>query len=187
MKSTILASTLFLILTGSGSAFGQSDFHAGSSKAVNELAQLYAQIKSEADLYDHLTYDRKSPLNALSQRGKDEFLKSLTFNDQGLTSFQYDVLERELTPTEVYGVLRLFGLQGDTYKLDQARAKTTLDQALLNVNSGNRLSRLQVDNFTNTSSGGYGTIGDDNFLEGYRCVSSGTCAKTENMACTSNC
>lgn len=152
----------------------------------NELARIYAPIKTETDLYNHVTFAEKSPLNALSPSGKQLFLSSLTFGKNGLTSFQYDILERELTPTEIFGVLRLFGLQGDTYKLHNARTESSLDIAILN-RGAEPVSIVTPNNDSiTTMSGGDATYGD-NFLMDYYCSAPGTCSKRTTTACTSSC
>lgn len=83
--------------------------------AKGDLDLLLAPVKSVQSLQHYLaqTADAKNPLNALDAEPRQEFLDSLTFNENGLTSYSYQVLQNNLTPKQVKAVLALFGSQGD--------------------------------------------------------------------------
>lgn len=103
------------------------------SSHAREKNTLAAPIKSRADLTAHMssTESGKSPIELLSKAAKEQFLASLTFNKLGLTSFNFGVLERELTPTQIFQVLSLFGVQDLTGSFKQARVVTKADQQIL--------------------------------------------------------
>ena len=119
----------------------------------SDMGLLSAPIKSRQDLARHIRDGREngSPLRALSRKGSQRFIASLKFNEEGVTSYRYDVLEKELSVTEAYLVLSLFGLekelsvteaylvlslfgaQDDIRMLTFARVDTQLDHDLLSV------------------------------------------------------
>lgn len=110
--------------------------HAQSGKADNSHVSLdsvvdYAQqiqlnrravdmqlapIKSVDSLNDYLANQKPgdSPLDKLSPGAKERFISSLKFNSKGLTEYRYSELETELSPTEIYQILSLFGVQSST-------------------------------------------------------------------------
>jgi hypothetical protein len=92
------------------------------------LAYLAAPIKSAEDLADHSSSIALacSPLRYLSESGRRSFLASLTFNEKGLSSFRYADLEAELSPTQIFDILALFGVQHTTPMLTKARQAAPL-------------------------------------------------------------
>jgi len=166
---------------------------------LRELAHTAAPIKSNLDMNTLIAFQYHTPLDKLSPTGKQDFLNSLDFGERGLVSFRTDILEAELTPTEIYSILSLFGFQNSTPQLDGARAKTSLDRAVLQLNrSSGKVPSQNGGNYgkfgsTTTygfggTNGGWGGDGDDSdFLENYRCESAGTCVSAHGYACTSNC
>ena len=136
--------------------------------AEREAALLAAPIRSEVDLWRHNAEMPSSPLRRLSPAARRQFMESLTFNEKGVTSFRYDVLEDELTPTEAFAVLSLLGIQHTVPMLDAAEPKTSLDRALMRP----------------TPSFGHDEITDHKM---YRCESRGTCVGDNDRICTSNC
>lgn len=101
----------------------------------SDMGLLSAPIKSRGELARHIRDGREngSPLRALSKKGSQRFIASLKFNEEGVTSYRYDVLEKELSVTEAYLVLSLFGAQDDIRMLTFARVDTQLDHDLLSV------------------------------------------------------
>ena len=73
-------------------------------------------IKSQADLVaylnvaDHLGF----PLSKLSSEELQEFIKSISFNAKGVTGFRYDILQNELTPSEINTVITAFRIRALT-------------------------------------------------------------------------
>lgn len=134
---SILASLLFstCALAGTHAASNQNNTVNAefAGEAQFKLNRMVAPIHSRDDLVDHLAMAAHdgSPLDQLSAEGKATFLSSLKFGDQGLGSFNSAVLERELTPTQAYAVLALFGFQDAIATLDfQHQGNTKLDAFL---------------------------------------------------------
>lgn len=136
-----------------------------ASQAAINLA--LAPIKSQSELVSHLaqTSPDNSPLYALSEPARQRFISSLTFGPKGITSFKHDDLEAELTPTQIYQVLSLFGVQQDTTLLKNAKAKTATDGIIMNIVGP--------------------PVGQD--YEGYRCMEPGSCFRSASWICTHNC
>jgi hypothetical protein len=133
-----------------------------------DLDLLNAPIRSRRDLVRHLraSRDEGSPLLALSEEGRRRFLSSLTFNEKGVTGYRYDDLERELTATEAYLILALFGVQGDVARMQNLREETFLDRELKS------LMKTQCQN------------GD--YMD-YRCESRATCTSHTRYICKASC
>lgn len=126
---------------------------------------LLAPIKSHAELRSYLarTRDRDNPLNLLSGKGRSEFLASLVFTENGLGGFNKKALESELTATQIYKILSLFGVQRTASMLKGAKVLDATDEAIMNVPS------LMPDH------------------DNYRCSSRATCSQSAHDICTSNC
>ncbi|WP_332604830.1 hypothetical protein [Acinetobacter sp. ESBL14] len=86
---------------------------APNASEQSQLNHLIAPIKSldELNAYMRNTPKAKNPIEKLSKNGKARFLSSLRFNDKGLTSFGHLDLEAELSASEIYQILSLFGVQ----------------------------------------------------------------------------
>lgn len=96
------------------------------------LAELVAPIKSPQELQAHLSQfgEKRSPLMHLSASSRRTFLESLSFNESGITGFSYRELEEELTYSQAYKVLALFGVQHMAGKLTGLRAPSSLDRVI---------------------------------------------------------
>jgi hypothetical protein len=123
-------------------------------------------IASSSQLNDYLRLSPRgaTPFDALSPLARRRFLSSLTFNERGLTSFEYVDL-RELTASQAYSILKLFGLERGTHLLSGVRISTRGDWMLMHPSSP-----LPAD-----------------FLLDYHCAGRGTCARASGFACTSSC
>lgn len=164
-------------LIGTAAAIGLIFLAACSTNALQPQAlQTYSGIReagvtstpiiaSERDLatYLHVTADSASPLDRLSPQGRARFLRSLTFGKKGLTGFHYGDLREELSASQIYGVLRLFGAQKDTTIIPGVRIVTSADQIIM---AGPR---------------------PDTDQPGYWCASPGHCAVNANAICLSQC
>jgi hypothetical protein len=172
MKHIFLATVLlsgFLSLQASAQKL---EIAAQTENAIStrDVAFELAPVKSQVSLlaYQQITPDVVSPISKLSPVGKAEFLASLTFNDKGVTGFNYRVLENELTPTQIYSVLALFGAQHLTPRLRGARVDSEADHLLLSDTQA-KMRR----------------IGDD--YSGYACTARATCTTSINSICMSSC
>lgn len=102
-----------------------------AQEMLNEdIALSLAPIRSQAELQSYLRTTPKStsPLERLSPAAKKRFLASLSFNENGITGFSYDDLESELTASQIYQVLSLFGAQHITSQLGGARVEAAIDE-----------------------------------------------------------
>lgn len=148
------------------------------SKKQRQLNLAMAPVKSKRSLeYFMLSVSNStSPLNSLSKQGRAQFLESLTFNEKGLTSFDAEILEEELTPTQIYRLLSLFGAQHTTRMLKNAKAPTAKDRELLD---GKSYSTFEFDD---TWDGGV----EDQDYKGYRCDFV-ECVRALRKICLSGC
>ncbi len=101
-----------------------------------ELAFLLAPIKSREDLDRYLeelrqNREARSPLNLLSPAARDRFLNSLVFTEQGLGGYQYSDLQAQLTASQAYRLLSLFGAQHTTPLIKGARIESRADQIIM--------------------------------------------------------
>lgn len=147
---------------------------AQSSNQRNEIDNATATIRSESDLHKYLQAPpiARTPLGNLSPSARRQFLASLTFNDKGLTGFDYRALSNELSASEIYRVLSLFGMQHVTAQIPGVRVNTPLDAAIL---------RQVSPQFCGT---GVDCLEDH---ENYKCESTGSCKMYNGYICTSNC
>lgn len=96
------------------------------------IEQRLAPIHDAAQLDDHLrTLSPGSPLSALSEAARQRFIASLRFNEAGLVSFSYQDIQKELSPTEAYRLLALFGAQRTMGLMEGLRARTDEDVGIL--------------------------------------------------------
>lgn len=95
------------------------------------VAYRTAEIRSREDLSEHLRrMGDRSPLAALPRDARIRFLDSLAFNDNGLTQYRFDVLVDNLTASQGYRILRLFGAEGTGSFLGNARIESEADAAI---------------------------------------------------------
>jgi hypothetical protein len=105
--------------------------------AERELAFQLAPIKSQEDLRLYLleNQDQESPLMLLSPGAKARFLDSLVFTKGGLASFDYRDIQAELTATQAYQLLALFGAQRSTKAIPGLRISSPSDAAIVESGS----------------------------------------------------
>lgn len=144
LSSLFLAGLVFSLAAGAATPGARASNSAVVSATQVEQAQqnaerqnrlnfLLAPIKSQKDLTRYLSSHAhtKTPLDDLSPTARARFLKMLVFSDRGLASFDYKDLENELTPTQIYQVLSLFGAQGATAEMSRAKVRSETDRLLL--------------------------------------------------------
>lgn len=136
-----------------------------------ELAFLLAPIKTKEDLDRYLEELRQnpnatSPLHQLSPGARDRFLNSLVFTEAGLGGYYYGDLQAQLTASQIYRLLSLFGAQHTTPRIRGARIESRADQLIMDQPE----SMLPPADY-----------------EHYECVSRATCGPRTNYICTSNC
>jgi hypothetical protein len=171
MKRTFVAAVFLSALFAAQASAESSDFvlPVDEVASLSNIAFELAPVKSQQTLraYQSITPEVLSPLGKLSASGRAEFLSSLTFNEKGLTGFNYRVLEDELTPSQAHSVLALFGAQRLTSRLKGARIETEVDSVVLG-------SQAKIF----TPEGDY---------SGYRCVERASCMEARGYICMSNC
>ncbi|QAU24123.1 hypothetical protein EO087_09075 [Dyella sp. M7H15-1] len=147
----------------------------------NEIAAKLAPVKAIDDLKACIarTPVDSSPLNYLSPAAKSRFLSSLQFNEKGVSSFSYADLEAEMTPSQIYEVLSLFGIQRTVSFMKRARVMNDTDRLIMGMPNA-PLGQCNGGNMP-----GLPLPGCDH--DGYRCVGHGSCAQSMSMICTSNC
>lgn len=177
-----IAAITLLIMLGDGTANAQSGEQREASAALQqsiiqdelnrrELAYLLAPIKAEADLQKHLSTEIDSPLDRLSSSAKWAFVDSLRFGRRGLGSYRYDILEKELTPTEIYEVLSLFGVQHTTHMLKGAKSANEADELIMQMGVSSLGGRYPGEDYPD-----------------YWCSSKATCSRSITSICIgSNC
>ena len=173
-KFALMLSTLFLTLLLSAPINAQDASRLLREQALmdQDIALSLAPIRSTTQLQQHLQGNgRHSPLAALTPGGQKRFLASLQFNEKGITSFSYDDLQAELSASQIYQVLSLFGVQHTTSFMKNARVVTPTDQALLQpLGTTGPLCPSQPCDY-----------------DQYECEKRGTCAAAFNKICTRNC
>lgn len=177
------------------------------------LAAYSAPVKSITQLKTHVALQSKaSPLSALSPQGQQEFINSLTFNEHGLTGYNYRVLEKELTVSQIYAILSLVGSQHNISLFKKAKVVNQLDASLL----GGGMSTDVADDCHPIGTPGGGTPGGGTpgggtpgggtsggsdsgstspgtgtgspvDYQNYACSARATCAYSFNHICTRNC
>lgn len=139
-----------------------------AAKAQRTGDLLLAPVKSPLDLAVYLHASHATPLDALSPAARSRFLNSLSFNENGLTGFDYTDLRAELTATQIYRILAIFGAQRLTPRVVGARAETDVDHLLMTLPASTTDPAMS------------------DYME-YRCVSPHTCAESPRHICMSGC
>ncbi|WAT14977.1 hypothetical protein [Xanthomonas fragariae] len=104
---------------------------AEAMQAQRRLAKQNAPIRSQQLLAEYLVSQGSrgaSPIDALSPSSRERFIRSLQFNANGLASFYYADIERELPLAEAYRLLALFGVQHTVGLFDRPRIVTLSDK-----------------------------------------------------------
>jgi hypothetical protein len=128
-------------------------------------------IRSQSDLQRYLSATASSgtPLSALSSAARSRFLSSITFNEKGITGFHYGDLQSELTASQIFDVLHLFGVEKDVAIIPNVRVETAMDRRVISTII---IEPQPVD-------------GTD--YKGYWCALRATCNPSKDSICTSNC
>jgi hypothetical protein len=124
-----------------GAAFAQTNQKGIPSELTayieskSEIESESALIRTKADLQFWINVKGKSnPLNLLSADAKTRLVENAMYNDKGLiTSGYIGDIRRELTPTQAYKVLSLFGAQSIAAKANNGKARTDLDRLIINT------------------------------------------------------
>jgi hypothetical protein len=111
---------------------GSDELHAAKDLALlqREISGRMAQIKSEVDLQAYLNSARglPTPFDLLSPGSKRRFIESLVFTERGLGSFTYSDIRNELSLSEAYRLLALFGREATAASIRGIRVESEEDQ-----------------------------------------------------------
>jgi hypothetical protein len=134
--------------------------------AERELAAALAPVKNRAQLDAYLREHRgaSSPFHVLRPAALQRFSGGLVFNDRGVSSYDYTTLQRELTASQIFGILRVFGVEDSVSRIPGLKVRGHADRLVL--------ATLHIR------------------LDGHHdmyCVAHGSCAPRLGWVCTSNC
>ena len=134
--------------------------------AERELAAALAPVKNRAQLDAYLREHRgaSSPFHVLRPAALQRFSGGLVFNDRGVSSYDYTTLQRELTASQIFGILRVFGVEDSVSRIPGLKVRGHADRLVL--------ATLHIR------------------LDGHHdmyCVAHGICAPRLGWVCTSNC
>ncbi|WP_080928053.1 hypothetical protein [Xanthomonas albilineans] len=102
-----------------------------SSSNASTLRLRTAPIHSAEGLTEYLAKaDASSPINLLSPAARKRFVESLRFNVSGVTSFRYSDIEAELSASQAYRLLSLFGLESKVSSMRKIRVDSEEDRAV---------------------------------------------------------
>jgi len=184
-KIKVALVSLSIALTSVSSFANDKDIQAFfEQKAVYDqrLAHELAPVKSNEDL--NVIMSSSSKLDHLSDYGKSRFVKSMVFSDKGLASFSYAELEAELTPTQIYEIMSLFGLQRLVPMMSGARIETSADALIM---AGDRYNSFSSKNNSKSSySWDWPKSTNKDYNDKY-CAERATCRDEQGAICTSNC
>jgi hypothetical protein len=162
-----------VLCTASLTAIAQSQQVAIASSKATSFASQMAPIKSQIALanYMAMTPGSGNPLMKLSPATRQQFIDSLSFNENGVTGYRYDGLERELNATQIRKLLSLLGIQESGALLKKVKEDSSYSTATC--------YDPVYDNFCN------GVPSKD--YQNMRCANRGSCKPEESWVCTSNC
>jgi hypothetical protein len=141
--------------------------HVDQQNLLRKTARIHSEIQLASFLSD--TKNNHSPINLLSRSARGRFLESLRFNETGVTSFYYADIESELSSSQAYELLSLFGIQSTLSFMGKIRIETTEDREIMST-------------YANTSP----LLMKDDHKE-YWCSGSHTCSRSVGSICMSGC
>jgi hypothetical protein len=179
-SGSIFVSVFLLALLTSTAAF--AFIEPNSARQKQQPAATH--IKSSAQLERHLNErpGAQTPLAKLSAGAKSRFIQSLTFNHRGLTGFYYSDLRAELTSTDIYRILALFGQQHLTKLVADVPSKAGIEEEIDDAMCDDCMPWDWPDLFDDAFAG---NTPDDH--KGYQCISPGTCKQKGGYICLSTC
>ncbi len=168
MKIRTRVSLLVLVLAchaATAQADGAPRVHAREQAII---AQKNAQISSAERLDSYLSYGPDdSPLALLSPQALEQFLSSLTFNENGLVGYSTEAIASELSYSQAHRLLSLFGAERTLRLLPGLRVDSDVDRDIYR-------SFVQS-----------GELVEDHL--GYQCVIRATCREATQFICMTGC
>jgi hypothetical protein len=140
------------------------DVSASEARLRTAVSYELAAVKTPSQLASYLRRSgANTPLGALSSSARARFLESLRFNESGLAEYSYVDLQQELSASEAYGVLAIFGAEASAPFYAGTRIDSDIDLGLRTL-----------------------MMAEDH--RDAKCVSHGTCQTGwVGFICTSNC
>jgi len=167
MASLFLPTSFLLIAL----PFLTAPAHCMDNQELQRAVQKFAPIHTQEQLDIELMRDSAhSPLNALSPTARDRFIRSLRFNEAGLTTFNVDPILEELNASDARTLLSLFGVERVLPHLVGLRVESDADERVMEA-----LVR---------------PIPGSPVLEdhpGYSCVGRANCMESRSFICMSGC
>ncbi|MFC3658271.1 hypothetical protein FZ025_07945 [Xanthomonas hyacinthi] len=144
-----------------------------------KIARKNAKIHSSSGLTEYLAKNKTddSPLNSLSPAARKRFIESLKFNENGVTSFYYADIESQLTSSQAYNLLSMFGLQTTLQFMHKLRVNSSNDQGIMSAYGSG----------SGSGSGGSISPGAPEDHNDYWCSGRATCSRNVGSICTGNC
>jgi hypothetical protein len=135
MKQFLISSLAVALFASAGAEPSPADAEQALQTRIaleRQIAGALAPIKSLAEFNAHLNDGSKgmAAFAKLSSEAQEIFLSSLTFNERGLASYNYAVLEDALRVEEAYHLLSLLGVQHSVGVLTGLRAESKADQLI---------------------------------------------------------
>ncbi|MEX1829016.1 hypothetical protein [Luteibacter sp. CQ10] len=194
LKYFVASASFSVLVFSSGLALSQEDIapnqdsHARRISYQREIDEARAPIKSESDLRKYLlTESLSSPLNRLSPDAKARFISSLIFSEKGLGSYNYQSLEDELTASQIYDVLSLFGAQATTHLISGAKVESKADLLIMQPQVISLPCEEGGDLPCHGGGGDTGSGGGEVDHFEYSCGSPHTCISTPGAICMHTC
>lgn len=168
MKILLSAAVISALLVMDANAIEASPEPIGSpfydELSRRDISHRMALIRSRSELGQHISAQgSNSPLSVLSTGGRTRFIQSLVFTEKGLASFDYSDLRSELTASQVFRILRLFGVEHAISSIPNLRTAHEIDSLLIST------LRIGID--------------PEIDYNNYSCVSKATCSYTSNSIC----
>ena len=137
---------------------------------ARDLAAQLAEIKSSKEVARYLSKQgrQETPFSPLSAGARQRFIQSLRFSEKGLASYDYRDLRNELTATEIYRLLSLFGAEGSVFAIPDMKAESATDELIImqgKLDRSGEMMRAPTD------------------YEGYACISRASGAKAADHIC----
>lgn len=98
---------------------------------ITQLNRQMAPIRSQSDFAIYMKRNSvasQNPYYLLSKAAQQRFAENLVFGSKGLASFDYADIEAELTLSQAYRLLSLFGAQTSLAVLPSFKIETETDQ-----------------------------------------------------------
>ncbi|HVQ33086.1 MAG TPA: hypothetical protein VMS49_04010 [Lysobacter sp.] len=139
LRSVVLVTTLALSFgvgaTHPGRSLDTGMQHAllGHVASQHELSSALAPVRNVGQFQAYLRDHRgpSSPFHAMSPAALERFSRSLVFNENGLASYAYADLRRELSASQIYAALRVFGAEASVSSIPGLKGRNRADKLVL--------------------------------------------------------